>query len=247
MTLTFERLAHNTLPLPGYKTKHAAGFDFAACLTRPCQLVEPGTGERSEFWVAPTNGMSSFGRTTTDPGATDPSTLILMVSPDETILVPLGFKCAFPTNLVLKLYPRSSVGLRGLMLANSTAIIDSDFRGDLFVGLINRTGRRIQVAHGERIVQGVLLPVCHATIGEGIVDDTERGTGGLGSTGRFDPQVSQPAQISRACTGFDLTALTASEAQAIITTLKKAVRQINPSCQNNYGASSDSDYDADAD
>ena len=97
-------------------------------------------------------------------------------------MVPLGFRSAFGPAYVLNLHVRSSIGLKGLMIANGTGIVDPDYRGELFAALWNRTHNAITIKHGERIVQGVLLQFTMGIIREGLVDETQRGNGGFGST-----------------------------------------------------------------
>lgn len=177
--LTIERLEDNPLPTPRYGTALSAGLDFAACLTRPCMSVEPGTGDKKKFWLR------EHLREATKPDNPDLTKLVLKIEPGETVLVPLGWKCAFDANCVMKMYPRSSVGLRGIVLANGTGIIDADYRGELFAALVNRTDRNILINHGERIVQGVLTRYVQGIVREGKVDETVRGEGGLGSTGKM--------------------------------------------------------------
>lgn len=82
------------------------------------------------------------------------------------------------------LLPRSSMGKRGLMLANSVGLIDSDYQGELKVMLWNRTDDRITINPFERIAQLMIIPVVQVQLN--VVTDfeaTERGTGGFGSTG----------------------------------------------------------------
>lgn len=185
--LTLERLPKNTLPTPRYGTPQSAGIDFAACLTRACKEVKNGTGDKTDFWVALNTDGRAWARLDYEPEipAERVNELALLVYPGETVLVPLGFKSAFSIDCVLKLYPRSSVGLRGLVLANGTGIVDPDYRGELFAAVYNRTDVKIKIQHGERIVQGVLAYFAQGIVREGMVDETVRGEGGLGSTGQM--------------------------------------------------------------
>jgi len=108
----------------------------------------------------------------------------LTIYPGETFMVSVGFKIEFGPAYVLMLHVRSSVGLRGIVLANSTAIIDPDYRGELWAVLHNRNKHMpIIVEHGDRVVQGVMLASHQAVIKETTVDNTDRGEGGFGSTG----------------------------------------------------------------
>ncbi len=178
MILTLERLENNDLPLPKYETPQAAALDFAACLTRPCKIVEPNTGKKTEFM----QDIDSTGRV--KPGTTlNQGQKSLWIIPNETIMVSLGWKCSFGTAVYLQLHVRSSVGLKGVVLANSTGIVDPDYRGELFGVLHNRSTVPIEIHHGERIVQGVLTYFTQASVEEGKVGETER-KGGFGSTGR---------------------------------------------------------------
>jgi dUTP pyrophosphatase len=75
------------------------------------------------------------------------------------------------------------MGIKGLMLANSVGIVDADYRGELLACVYNRTDSVIQLSHGQRIVQGIILPYSPAIITEKKVNDTIRADGGFGSTG----------------------------------------------------------------
>jgi dUTP pyrophosphatase len=155
--LNLERLPGNDLPLPDYQTEHSAGIDFAACLTRQCKT--------SDRQLRPL-----------DVNA-------LVFNPNETIMVPLGFKCEFDPTYVLQLHVRSSIGLAGFQLANGTGIVDPDYRGELFACLYNRTNEHLIIKHGQRIVQGILLTAMRLIVQESCVSNTQRGENGFGSTG----------------------------------------------------------------
>jgi dUTP pyrophosphatase len=71
------------------------------------------------------------------------------------------------------------------MVANSPGTIDSDYRGEIVVGLLNMGMYPYSIEAGSRIAQGVLAPVTHAVFVEAKeLEETERGAGGLGSTGK---------------------------------------------------------------
>jgi len=180
--LTLERLANNDLPLPKYQTSLSAGIDFAACLTRQCRKAYD---DKASFWALDEIRMITnpqLGNVDTELPPCENRRLIIL--PDETIMVPLGFKCAFDSNSFLGIYIRSSIGMKGLQLANNVGIVDADYRGELFAAMHNRSLNRIEIKHGERIVQGILTPFSKGIITEGKVDNTERGDGGFGSTGK---------------------------------------------------------------
>ena len=84
------------------------------------------------------------------------------------------------------LYPRSSISKKGLMMANSVGIIDRSYRGELMGAVRNVTGQDVLVARGERLFQIVAPNMGHIceTVRWDSLDETARGDGGFGSTGR---------------------------------------------------------------
>ena len=70
----------------------------------------------------------------------------------------------------------------GITLSNSVGVIDSDYRGQLTVGLVNHGDVPYTIQPGDRIAQLMVLPILRPTLT--VVDETERGSGGFGSTGR---------------------------------------------------------------
>ena len=98
--------------------------------------------------------------------------------PEGELTIPAGFG-GF-------LLARSSWGAKyGVALANGVGLIDSDYRGEVQVALINHSGADFTVRDGDRVAQLVLLPVPAVTLLETeTLDETARGTGGFGSTGR---------------------------------------------------------------
>jgi dUTP pyrophosphatase len=100
--------------------------------------------------------------------------------------VPTGLALAIPEGFEGQVRPRSGLAVRhGITCVNSPGTIDSDFRGELQVLLVNLSGEPYTLRRGERIAQLVVAPVSHAVLDE--VDEiptTSRGEGGFGSTGR---------------------------------------------------------------
>ena len=84
------------------------------------------------------------------------------------------------------IYARSSLGVKhGIALSNGVGVIDSDYRGEIHVGLCNFSQKPYTVQPGERIAQLVLQPVLLPELEETeLLDETARGAGGFGSTGR---------------------------------------------------------------
>lgn len=187
--LRFKRLDENTLPLPQYETPQSAGVDFAVCLTRTCkEILSNGTKRKFLVIDRPLGSCRHhFGEEKVpdiNPAPNGADRLVLTIRPHETIMVPLGWIVEFGAQFVLHIHVRSSVGLKGLNLANGTGIVDPDYRGELFACLWNRTDQNIEIPHGKRFVQGVLIKFNQAIITEvDELSETIRGQGGFGSTG----------------------------------------------------------------
>ena len=111
----------------------------------------------------------------------------LTVQPMERVLVPTGLAIELPgAHSVALVYARSGLSIKhGLCMANGVGVVDSDYRGEICVGLINTSSEDYTIQPGERIAQLVLAPVIPAQPVEvDNLDETERGEGGFGSTGR---------------------------------------------------------------
>ena len=105
--------------------------------------------------------------------------------PGERKLIPTGFRLAIPRGFEVQVRPRSGLALkRGLTVANAPGTIDSDYRGQVGVILINLGRETFDINHGDRIAQIVLAPVSRMEwVETDHLDETERGAGGFGSTG----------------------------------------------------------------
>lgn len=111
----------------------------------------------------------------------------LTVKAGERAVIPSGIAIALESNEVVALvFARSGLAIKhGISLSNSVGVIDSDYRGEICVGIINTSREDYTVNPGERIAQLVLTPVIPAEPVEvESLDETERGAGGFGSTGR---------------------------------------------------------------
>lgn len=108
------------------------------------------------------------------------------ILPGETALIPSGVSVAIPDGYVGLVFARSSLGTkRGLAPANKVGVIDSDYRGEIFVSLLNHGKTAAIVAPNERIAQLAIMPVVQAEFIESDeLPETARGSGGFGSTGR---------------------------------------------------------------
>ena len=102
-------------------------------------------------------------------------------------VIPTGLAMALPSaDYVALVFARSGLGIKkGVCLSNGVGVIDSDYRGEIAVGLVNLSGEDYTVQPGDRIAQLMVVPVVQPTVTlEDELDDTGRGSGGLGSTGR---------------------------------------------------------------
>lgn len=101
-------------------------------------------------------------------------------------LIATGLAMAVPHGFEVQVRPRSGLALNhGITLVNSPGTIDSDYRGEVGVILLNTSDQVFEVTHGMRIAQMVLAPVVQAQcVEEDSLDATTRGAGGFGSTGR---------------------------------------------------------------
>ncbi len=108
------------------------------------------------------------------------------LAPLERLLVPTGLALGLPPGYEAQVRPRSGLALRhGLTLLNAPGTVDADFRGEVQVLLVNLSSQPFTLRRGDRIAQLVVAPVSRASLVElQILESTERGEGGFGSTGR---------------------------------------------------------------
>lgn len=108
-----------------------------------------------------------------------------VIPPGETVLVNTGLAMEFNSDYGLEIVPRSGLaGIHGITVANSPGQIDSDYRGELKVLLYNSSKTEFVVKHEDRIAQAKFVPrlVADFTVVDKL-SETERGQGGIGSTG----------------------------------------------------------------
>jgi len=110
----------------------------------------------------------------------------LTLGPLERAAVPTGLALALPPGYEARVRPRSGLALRhGITLLNSPGTVDADYRGEVQVILVNLSNTPFCLRRGERIAQLVVAPVSQVALREvELLDTTERGEGGFGSTGR---------------------------------------------------------------
>ena len=110
----------------------------------------------------------------------------LTLAPGQRHAVATGFAIAIPHGYEVQVRPRSGLALKhGITCLNTPGTIDSDYRGEVKVILANLGAEPFEVRRGERIAQLVPAPVLRADFAEvDALEDTQRGAGGFGSTGR---------------------------------------------------------------
>ena len=110
----------------------------------------------------------------------------VVIAPGARALVPTGLIMEIPEGWEVQVRPRSGLALKhGITLPNSPGTIDSDYRGEVGVIVLNAGSDVFTVTHGDRIAQMVVAPVVQAEFAlADAVSETARGAGGFGSTGR---------------------------------------------------------------
>ena len=109
----------------------------------------------------------------------------VVVEAGKTVIVHTGIAMEIPVGYVGLVHARSGMATkRGLAPANKVGVIDSDYRGEIMVALHNHGSEPQTVESGERVAQIIIAPYVTADFVEGDLDDTVRGDGGFGSTGR---------------------------------------------------------------
>lgn len=140
--------------LPQYATAGSAGLDLCACLDAPLTLERHAAGAQAGQW--------------------------------NCAKVPTGLAMAIPEGYVGLIFARSGLATKhGLTPANCVGVIDSDYRGEIVVALVNLGAEDYVIQPGERIAQLVIVPFAQPALVEtGALSQTDRGTGGFGSTGK---------------------------------------------------------------
>ena len=109
----------------------------------------------------------------------------IVLAAGERCAVPTGFAMAIPDGFEAQIRPRSGLALKhGISVANAPGTIDSDYRGEIAVIIINLGNAPFTITRGMRIAQMVIAPVTRGQFAEvADLDDSDRGEGGFGSTG----------------------------------------------------------------
>jgi dUTP pyrophosphatase len=113
------------------------------------------------------------------------SAIDAVVAPGQRLLVPTGLAIALAFGFEAQVRPRSGLAVKhGITVLNAPGTIDSDYRGEIKVPLINHGAEPFTIRRGDRIAQMVIAPFTRATLIEAEkLDETARGSGGFGSSG----------------------------------------------------------------
>lgn len=109
------------------------------------------------------------------------------IEPHQRVLLPTGIAIALPSaEYVALVFARSSLGAKhGISLSNGVGVIDSDYRGEIKVGLTNFSDKPYTIQPGDRVAQLAVIPLVQANVLPVTeLDETDRGVGGFGSTGK---------------------------------------------------------------
>lgn len=128
-----------------------------------------------------------------DLRAAVPADAPVLLAPGERALVPTGLAIQLPEGFEAQVRPRSGLAVKhGITVLNAPGTVDSDYRGEVKVPLVNHGQEPFAIGRGDRIAQMVIAPVTRATLVEvATLDDTARGDGGFGSTGVAEPEAGR--------------------------------------------------------
>lgn len=147
-------------------------------LTIPMRVLPHGEG-------LPLPARQTAGAAGYDLRAAVPAASPLMLAPGAFLAVPTGIALAVPSGFEGQVRPRSGLAARfGVTVLNSPGTVDSDYRGEIQVVLINHGPAPFTIARGDRIAQIVIAPVADTALQLAAqLEETDRGSSGFGSTG----------------------------------------------------------------
>lgn len=175
---------HPEVTLPAFSTEQAACFDIAYQNAGKTHF-KGHTKENSEF----NRVMGKMGKA--------------IIMPGERIQIPTGIILDIPVGYSVRVHARSGLSYRkGLVLANSEGVIDSDYFDELFIMLTNISSNSVSIDNGDRIAQGELVPMLKYNIAATKRPPTKKTNrvGGLGSTGvkpiedTAEPEIPEPVE-----------------------------------------------------
>lgn len=108
------------------------------------------------------------------------------IQPGDLVKIPTGIAISIQNNMVALIFARSGLGVNhGITLSNGVGVVDSDYRGEIFVGLCNVSRKTYTIKPDDRIAQVLVMPLCDFSLVEAeYLAETTRNSGGFGSTGR---------------------------------------------------------------
>ena len=111
----------------------------------------------------------------------------ITIDPGKTVMIPTGIAVAIPKNYEIQIRPRSGLAAKkGISVLNTPGTVDSDYRGEIIIILINLSKKSFVVKSGDRVAQMILCPVAKGKLQEvKNLPKTVRGKGGFGSTGKL--------------------------------------------------------------
>lgn len=177
MKLKFKKIAEKAI-IPKFAHEGDACFDFHIIVDN--NLNYP----RSLSEVKKLTHTVSY--TPLSDGKLDMSRPIVTIEPHCSVVFHTGLKCEIEPGYVLKIYPRSSTGIKcALSLSNGTGVIDAGYRGEIMIALTNNSDKPRVIYDLDRVAQGQIQKLVDVEIEEVTeLSDTERGEGGIGSSGR---------------------------------------------------------------
>lgn len=110
----------------------------------------------------------------------------IIAKKNELVEIPTGMRVAIPVGYFAAIYPRSSAGIKHrIKLANTVGVIDSDYRGEIKLFFVNESDKEVVINKGDRLAQMIIQPYVKVDL-EVVdsLDETDRGEGGIGSTGK---------------------------------------------------------------
>ena len=166
--IIFERITDVQLPSRAHKTD--AGLDFY--IPNDLNYVEKnGKNVNIGYCLKKVEQTEEFI-----------TTKAIEIRPHESCLIPMGIKSKFDDGFALVFFNRSGIATKKHLLRGA-CVVDSSYRGEIFVNLNNVSDKTQYLLPGDKLIQALLLPVNIAEVEEGKVEnDTERGEGGFGSS-----------------------------------------------------------------
>jgi dUTP pyrophosphatase len=133
-------------------------------------------------WLPPNPERATAGSAGYDLVSASRDVIVLL--PGQRVMVPTGVKLGLPVGLEAQIRSRSGLAAKkGVMVLNSPGTIDSDYRGEISVILMNFGTEPFPINQGDRIAQMVIARYERVQFVDGLLDETDRGAGGFGSTG----------------------------------------------------------------